>query len=171
MKIVKLLPVIALVAAAATAAWAASGSLVDDLAGVYKDHFANGDVDGDKYKSEDVLEIVKTGPDQAYIRAHLEFYNGHSCAIYGIARLESGALVYRPKDDPASGCVLTLKKAGGRVVFGDAGSACKNLYCGMRGAFDGAGFDTGKRRPIRYMQRLLASREYAEAIAERDKKK
>jgi hypothetical protein len=157
-----------LLAAAAPMAMAAPGSAIDDLAGVYKSRFQNGDVDGGKYQSEDVLEIVKTGPGQAYIRTHLEFFNGHSCAIHGIARLEGAALVYRPHDN---GCVLTLKKDGNRVVFSDAGNECKTQYCGERGAFNGAAFDYGGRRSIRYMERLLASREYADAIAERDGKK
>jgi hypothetical protein len=159
-----------LLLAVASAAMAAPGSAIDDLAGVYKSRFQNGDVDGGKYQSEDVLEIVKTGPGQAYIRAHLEFFNGHSCAIHGIARLEGAALVYRPRD-PGNSCALTLKKDGSRVAFSDAGNACKIQYCGERGAFNGAAFDYGGRRSIRYMVRLLASREYADAIAERDGKK
>ena len=148
--------------AATPVAMAASVSpRIDDLAEIYKSRFQNGDVDGGKYQSEDVLEIVKTGPGQAYIRAHLEFFNGHSCAIHCIARLEGAALVYRPHD-PGNGCVLTLKKDGNRVVFSDAGNACKTQYCGERGAFDGAAFDYAGRRDIRYMARLLASREYAQ---------
>src|SRR5436190_18737451 len=90
---------IALVAAAGSPTAAADGNpRPDQLAGVYKRSFANGTVDGDKYTSEDVLEIVPVGPRTAYVRARLQFYNGHSCSMYGIARAEGPRLVYRPHE-------------------------------------------------------------------------
>lgn len=147
-----------------------AGSLsIDDIAGVYKDRFQNGLVDGTRFTSEDVLEIVKISPREAYIRTHLEFYNGHSCSIYGIAKLEGDVLAYRPHDN-AEGrtCVLTLKRKDDRIAFGDADGACKEYNCGARGSFDGVDFAMSHRRPIRYMKVLLASREYHDAIAERD---
>ena len=150
---------------------AAADSLIDDVAGVYRHSFENGDVDGTKYRSENVLEIVKIRPDQAYIRAHLEFYNGHRCSVYGIAKLEGEALTYRTRSYNNSVCVLTLRRRGDRLVFGDNGSACRDKFCGMRGAFEGEGFLLSSRRPIRYMKRLLASREYAEAVAEQSNAK
>ncbi|HTT97194.1 MAG TPA: hypothetical protein VMF58_04045 [Rhizomicrobium sp.] len=153
-----------------TAAALSAGSLsIDDIAGAYKDRFQNGLVDGTKFTSEDVLEIVKVSPREAYIRTHLEFYNGHSCSIYGVAKLEGDALAYRPHNN-AEGrtCVLTLKRKGDRIIFGDADGACKEYNCGARGSFDGVDFAMSHRRPIRYMKVLLASREYHDALAERD---
>jgi len=39
------------------------------VAGVYKYSFRNGLVDGTKFTSENVLEVVKLSPDRAYVRA------------------------------------------------------------------------------------------------------
>ena len=61
----------------AGSALAAVPSLPEALAGVYKTHFKNGLVSGETYVSEDILEIAPTGPGAAYVRTHLEFYNGH----------------------------------------------------------------------------------------------
>jgi len=154
---------------AASASLAASSNSIDDIAGVYKHQFQNGLVDGSKYTSEDILEIVKVSPAEAYIRTHLEFYNGHLCAICGVARLEGGALVYRPRDSGEGKCALSLRRKGDRLVFDDPGDACKNDFCGARGIFNGQEFPLSGRRPIRYMPRLLASREYTAAIAEHGK--
>ena len=128
-------------------------------------------IEGGKYQSEDVLEIVKVRPDQAYVRVHLLFFNGHQCSVYGIAKVEGDELVYRTRRYNDQMCVLTLRRNGNRVVFGDKDSACHDEFCGMRGIFEGQGFPLSSRRPIRYMKRLLKSREYAEAIAERSKEK
>ena len=152
---------------AASASLAASSNSIDDIAGVYKHQFQNGLVDGSKYTSEDILEIVKVSPGEAYIRAHLEFYNGHLCAVAGVARSESDALVYRPRDNGQGKCALALRRKGDRLVFEDPGDACKLDFCGARGVFNGQEFPLSGRRPIRYMSRLLASREYAAAMAER----
>ena len=160
-----------LLAAAATVAMAASPPAIDDLAGVYKDRFQNGTVDGTKYTSENILEIVKVSPAEAYVRAHLEFYNGHLCAISGVARQEGDVLVYRPHQDYGEQCALGLRVSDGKLVFSDPDGNCHALYCGARGSFQGIGFALKSRRPIGYMQRLLNSREYAAAMAERGGKK
>jgi hypothetical protein len=67
---------------------------IDKIAGVYKKQFRNGNISGDKYDSEDILEIVKTSPSTAYVKTHLEFFNGHVCNIYGVADVKGSALVY-----------------------------------------------------------------------------
>ena len=66
----------ALAVALSTVALAANVN-VDTLAGVYKKTFQNGNISGGKYQSEDILEIVKISPATAYVRTHLEFFNGH----------------------------------------------------------------------------------------------
>ena len=82
-----------LLAAVSTLALAADVS-IDALAGDYKKTFPNGTIDGNKYQSEDILEIVKVSPTAAYVRTHLEFFNGHVCNIWGVAKVEGDALVY-----------------------------------------------------------------------------
>ena len=146
----------------------AAASLPESIAGVYKTRFKNGLVTGETYQSEDVLEIVPTGRDAAYVRAHLDFYNGHQCGIYGIAHLAGRELVYREPAAKKIGdrqCVLHLGARGDKVVLSDEGGSCE-AYCGARGSLSNDSFPISTRRTIRYMARLKASQEYKAALAE-----
>jgi hypothetical protein len=149
---------------------------VDALAGLYVQR------DG---ASEDVLEIVKVTPSAAYVRARLLFDNGHICSFHGLAKVQGASLVYTAavmhpvwvsetrslKTVPGT-CRLTLTPDDKQIVFGDQDDVCTGsldprVSCGARGLWRGAAFDRTHRRPIRYMSRLLASREYTEAVSER----
>lgn len=144
---------------------------IDKLAGVYKKTFKNGNVDGDKYQSEDILEIVKVAPTAAYIRAHLEFFNGHVCNIWGVANVESTELVYRGMTNvEGKKCVLSVKATGGKVALDDLEGACAVGTCGARGMYNGTAFDLKARRTIRYMDTLLKSDQYKDAVDEHDGK-
>ncbi len=150
---------------------AVAGSLPNLMAGVYKTRFKNGLIDGETYVSENVLEIVPYRDGAAYFRIHLEFYNGHECAISGIADAVADALVYRgPSDYAGAPCVLTLRRErdGIHISEGENG-ACRNQTCGARGGYgfktDGsADFTVASRREIRYLPRLLSSDQYVEAV-------
>lgn len=145
------------------------------LAGVYKYAFDNGDVSGDKYRSEDILEIVQHSPNTAYFRTHLEFFNGHQCEMWGIANIEGGDLVYRGSGMGASGvaglksdyekCVLHLNISKDNITLIDDNSVCRMVSCGSRGGY-GASFPRSRRRKIHYMDELLASRQYEDATKE-----
>jgi hypothetical protein len=152
---------------------------IDSIAGVYKDRFPNSTVDDGKFTSENILEVVKISPNRAYVRTHLEFYNGHLCSFHGIANVEGFELVYRkptkawvfggkgkPQREIDAVCILSLKRERNRLVFEDKDDVCRASMCGARGILRDAAFDLKSRRTIRYMPRLLASREYAEAISE-----
>jgi hypothetical protein len=159
------------VAALAGPVSAAQPLNLDQWAGVYKVQFGNGTVDGGKYTSENILEIVKVSPNTAYVRAHLEFYNGHLCSIWGIADVVGDRLVYRATADNnlidrEKPCVMSIVRDKDRLVIHD-NFTCKPLNCGMRGSFEGERFPMNARRPIRYMDRLKASREFSQALAER----
>jgi hypothetical protein len=164
-------------AVAAAIAWAAMATAgaaevnIDNLAGVYKKAFKNSNIGGDTYTSEDILEIVKVTPKAAYVRAHFEFFNGHVCNIWGMAKVEGGALVYRG-DTNAQGkpCVLSVKTANGKIMLGDLEGACAIATCGARGMYNGASFALKARRPIRYMDVLLDSDEYKDAVDEHEGK-
>ena len=122
---------------------------------------------GETFTSENVLEIVKLAPDAAYVRARLNFYNGHLCAIYGVAHVEDRELVYRSPPETYAGakqCVLHIAVRGNSLTLADAGTCSAN--CGARGGFDNAAFPAVSRRSIRYMTRLKASREFAAAMTE-----
>jgi hypothetical protein len=136
------------------------------IAGRYGRHFLDATVDGQNYGADDVLEIVKLDPRRAYIRARVNFYNGHECTIFGIAHVEGGELVYRDPKPYFNGtrCILHVRKTGGGVRLEDSNS-CR-ADCGARGSLNGVDFDRRSRRPITYMERLKRSSEYRDALAE-----
>ena len=155
---------IAVLALAAIAA--APASPVTALAGRYSKHFQNGFVDGSRYWSDDVVEIVPVDATHAYIRADLQFYNGHQCGIAGIAKAAGNTLVYREKEISAyegkQPCTLTVSIKGKSLLLDDG-----EAYCGARGTFSGYGFiPAASKRPITYMARLTGSQEYRGAITD-----
>ena len=125
------------------------------------------------YQAEDVIEIVPYDADHVYVRAHLDFYNGHTCGVAGMARYEHGAFVYHDTvTAPLQGsppCALKVSAERGQLTLTDratpdAVSSCR-AYCGVRGSLNySIGMD--KRRAIRYLDRLKASREYKRAVDE-----
>jgi len=145
---------------------------LDQVAGVYKHRFANGDVSGDKYTSEDIFELVKITPRTAYFRIHGEFYNGHTCDLWGVADLEVDALTYHgPANFQGDPCVLKFSVNAEGIIVNDVGGACRDESCGERGGYGmGAEVDYPftARRTIRYMPLILKSSEYAAAVKEHD---
>ena len=160
----------ALAVAVSTLALAANVN-IDALAGVYKKSFQNGNIDGGKYQSEDILEIVKISSATAYLRTHLEFFNGHVCNIWGVAKVEGDALVYHGEtNSQGKPCVLSVKVQGGKVTLDDKDGACAIGTCGNRGMYNGTAFELKKRRAIRYMDVLVKSDQYKDAVDEHDGK-
>jgi hypothetical protein len=149
----------------------AAGVNVDAIAGVYKHQFKNGLVSGEKYVSEDILEIVKVSPTAAYVRTHLEFFNGHECNILGVAKAEGDALVYRGEtNSQGNQCVLSVKVSSGKITLHDKDGACAVGTCGARGMYGGKSFALGKKRAIRYLDKLKKSDEYLDALDESEGK-
>jgi hypothetical protein len=137
------------------------------IAGVYRFRFKNSFVrpeDG-TYQSEDVLEVVPVNERAAYVRVTLEFFNGHSGGIYGVAAVQGRTLVY---DDGRAGperCVVRFVWEDRDVITRadyDLTPGCSS-YHGARGSLDGARFPRASRRQIRYLARLKASKEFREA--------
>lgn len=164
----KLLPLVPLTIAPTSA----STDPVQALAGRYYDQFQNGFVTGEKYTGEDIVEIVPVRPGAAYVRIHLDYYNGHSCGIFGVAKAQSAALVYRDPSPQYDGriCTLRLKRDGRNLSIDDDGGTCSG-YCGARGSLSNVSLPYSSKRPIRYLARLRASDEYRDALAEWSKEK
>jgi len=137
------------------------------LAGRYYHQFADALVTGDKYTGEDIVEIVPVAASAAYFRIHLDYYNGHTCDISGVARTERQALVYRDSEKQYDGtvCVLRMRHAGKSLVIDDGEQSCKSA-CGARGSLSAVTLPYSSKRPIRYLARLKASDQYRFAIAE-----
>jgi hypothetical protein len=157
--------------ALAAPAWAAPGGPADELAGRYSRHFANGLVSGEKYASDDIAEVVPVGNGAAYVRVSLQFYNGHSCDISGVAEAAGGKLVYHEAAPMVPGetpCTLSLSHIGDALAIDDGDGSC-SAYCGARGSLSGQTLPWTSRRTITYLARLKASTEYKDALAAREK--
>lgn len=159
----KTILIVALLGVAATPA-----SPVTALAGRYSKHWQNGLIDGSKYWSDDVIEIVPVDATHVYFRAELDFYNGHSCSIRGVARAVGKMLVYREKEittyEGKTPCTLTISAKGKALLLDDGDGTCK-ANCGARGTLSGFDFvPLSSKRPISYMARLKGSEEYKGAI-------
>jgi hypothetical protein len=162
----------ALSAAAQPAPLASRAPDLDQISGVYKHRFANGDVSGDRYISEDIFELVKITPKTAYFRIHGEFYNGHTCDLWGVADLEADALTYHgPADYQGEPCILKFSVNADGIIVNDVGGACRDQSCGERGGY-GMGtqvdYPFTARRTIRYLPLILKSSEYASAVKEHE---
>lgn len=146
---------------------AAPASPVTSLAGRYSKHFQNGMVDGSKFWSDDVVEIVPVDATHAYFRAELAFYNGHSCSIAGIAKTAGNKLIYsekQPSYDGGPTCRLSIATKGKNLLLDDGDGSCQ-AYCGARGSLRDFDFiPLSSKRPISYMARLKGSSQYKGAI-------
>lgn len=174
----KLLTVLACALLSAPLAQAADkpptpSELMHEIDGVYKHRFTSTMVvpgkQDESYDAEDVIEVVPYDDNHLYLRAHLEFANGHVCDIAGMAGYEHGAFVYHDPTPPLPrerACALRLHVTDKKLVLTDretpdAEATCR-AYCGAQGSLD---YEIGReeRREIRYMARLKKSREYRKA--------
>ena len=145
-------------------------NLVRMLSGRYSKHFLNGMMDGEKYWSDDVVEIIPLSNDAAYVRVDLEFANGHGCGIFGVAKAENNQLVYREpakQDSTRPQCILHISKFGSKLHIDDGGgeATCHLGHCGARGMLTWD-LPFNSKRPITYMSRLKASPQYLAALSE-----
>jgi len=149
-------------------------ALMHEIDGVYKHRFQNTMVvpgqASEAYQSEDIVEVLPYDDRHVYLRAHLEFANGHTCDIAGMAGYEHGAFVYHDPEPPMKGeraCALRLHVTDKKLVLTDretpdAEATCR-AYCGARGDLD---YEIGRdaRREIGYVEKLKKSREYRKAV-------
>jgi hypothetical protein len=136
------------------------------LAGRYDAEFPDGLTSGETYTGRDVVEVVLVASRAAYLRFHLDFYNGHICSLSGIAKAEGDALVLRQAAEIAggSGCTLTVRRAGKTLAWSDPANGCQS-YCGIRGSFMSGAVPWASRQPITYLARLKGSRQYRAALS------
>ena len=149
---------------------------VKQFAGRFSEHFPNSDIDGDRFWSDNVVEIVPVSANAAYFRIHLEFFNGHLCDLSGVAQTSGTGLRYQESvqvyDVHAVGnmknsqCVLQISKQDDHLLLqeSDPDLGCKENYCGVRGGFDGVTLPWKSHRSITYMQKLKTSNEYRDAL-------
>lgn len=158
--------------------YATPQSFIDRVAGVYKKTFTNGLISGEEFQSEDVFEIVKLSDNTAYINYALFFFNGHTCALSGVAEEKNGKLFYADQSplNPEGGCTLEISMKGNDLITNDTSDYAKvqqgcNYYCGARGTLENVSFPVKSKREIRYMKRLKNSEEFKEALKAYDAQK
>ncbi len=148
---------------------AVSAGFVDSVAGVYKTRFKNALVDGSKYDSENILEVVPFGDGAAYVRMDLQFFNGHVGGISGIATFDAKAgdtLIYDgPGDSEKVRCVVKYVFTDKSVKTEATYPGC-STYHGARGTLTGAEWPAKAKRAIKYMERLKKSSQYGAAVTE-----
>jgi hypothetical protein len=169
--------------AAAQATSQSSQDLMQRIAGVYKQRFTSATITPGKapgeadvpYPAEDVVEILPFDENHVYVRVHLDFYNGHTCGISGIARYEGDAFVYHDPAPPLDGypqCAFKVGLEKGKLSITDRqtpdGLSSCSQYCGVRGSLTHS-FGIDKRRTIRYVDRIKNSRQYKRAIEDLNK--
>ena len=131
---------------------AVGGRLAAKIAGQYRHSFANGDVDGDHYRTTDTLTIHKVGAASIHFDAELNFFNGHTCSLAGGALYRAdGSFVFEDTAANADGpdtpaCRLAIVPTATGVTFKDLNGACQS-YCGERGHWTGAEFRFAERVP------------------------
>ncbi len=154
---------------------ATASQIIKKIEGVYKERFENALVSGEKYQSEDIIEIVPYSSDSIYFRISLQFYNGHSCGIYGIAKYNENAFIYKSGDEQTEQRICTLKISADENALRitdrltpTSASTC-SAYCGARGSLGKYDVSLDNKRKIRYMPIILKSRQYTEAVDEHKK--
>ena len=138
------------------------------VAGVYKVQFQNRNVAGQKYRAENILEVVPVDDHAAYVRMDLEFFNGHSGQIYGVAIYGKNSLIYDNAEKAADRCVVEYVWSSDKVVTKadyDKTPGCR-AYHGARGSLDRLEFPVKRKQTIRYMQRLKDSSQFKDAMEE-----
>ncbi|WP_230533419.1 hypothetical protein [Microvirga roseola] len=147
---------------------------LEDVAGVYRSPVAVRRP-GETVRTENILEIVPYGEARAYLRTRLNHpVTGNLCSLWGIAEIQGSRLVYRSAGDEGeapSPCSLTVRFEKGQILFDDRDRQCERRLCGANAHFSQFVFKESARRPITYLERIRASRQYREAVAEYERRK
>jgi len=115
---------------------------VDSLQGVYKESFQNAMMDGTQYTSENRFLLMSVSPVTAYFDLHLEWANGHNCALSGIADVTSPQIMtYSTPSILEKTCTFNINLGTQEFSFSDSNGACRLISCGARGLLDGVEFE------------------------------
>ena len=131
------------------ALYAGAAEPMADLAGYYARTWQSGDVGGGKYDVTDEVVIEPVDATHARISFALNFFNGHTCELDGVAELQGNKLVFT---DPAEGwqgksCKLEIWRQGKDLRWTDRNFGCHS-YCGMRGTFTNMKMALKYRKPL-----------------------
>jgi hypothetical protein len=155
-----------------------AAALMTRIEGVYKHRFMSATITPGKapmeadvpYQAEDVIEIVRYDDSHVYVRVDLNFYNGHTCNVSGLAGYEDQSFVFHDPEPGYPGgpqCVLRVSADQNKLLITDRatpdGEASCRYYCGARGSLSSTTMALSARRTIRYMDLVRQSRQYKKA--------
>ena len=128
-------------------------------------------ITGETFRSTDELLILPEGPGRAYVEVETWFFNGHSCSLSGLAKVEGDYLIVRGPANADRQCLLRLRLGSeGISMAEDEARSCTRLACGARGSFAmqfgrEPDFRHTTRRAIQDADRIRATDAYKAAIA------
>jgi hypothetical protein len=92
-------------------------------------------------KATDRVRILRGKGADATVNIKIVFAQGHTCTLEGRAEWSDGRFTLRADGlDPNKPCQLVLRIRGSVLTLEDSEGLCREVYCGMRGAFNGARF-------------------------------
>jgi hypothetical protein len=93
----------------------------------------------------DQVRISRGKDSDATVKIRMVFDKGHTCALESKATWSDGGFAVRTQGlDPNKPCQLELRITGSILTLHDPEGLCREVYCGTRGAFDGARFKKKK---------------------------
>jgi hypothetical protein len=115
---------------------------IGSVQGIYKYSFPNALMDSTQYTSENRLLLMSTSLTTAYFDVHLEWANGHSCDLSGIADVMSEqVLTYSTPSIMEKTCTFNITLDTNKFVLNDENRECRIISCGSRGMLDGVEFE------------------------------
>ena len=134
------------------------------IQGDYKRRFQSEYIGGGKYAASDHLRIVRHGANAAYFSVSLDFVNGHTCFLDGIAVQRRAELIFRKLMMDGRECRMRIVVERGRVKLHDEDRRCQQFSCGARGGYSGVDFRLSLRRPLRNAAAFRRSEEFRSAV-------
>lgn len=143
-------------------------AMIEKMEGVYKHRWMNEAIHENKFPVEDIFEFVRVSDTSAYVNIVLNFYNGHMCGFSGIAEYKKNGvfLTQHTDKDLGENCTFIISLKGDVINFKDPDYKCSNFSCGARGSLNGDFFNLKQRRKIRYLNLILKSKNYQNALKE-----
>jgi len=94
------------------------------------------------YVGKNILGLLHTPENDLNFSLSLDFFNGHSCSLQGIAKPDKDGWTYLEKnqaEENGAFCKLTFIMKDNTIVTHADGNLCVE-YCGARGSLDKAEF-------------------------------
>ena len=88
-------------------------------------------------ETKDVLGLKELEDGSLKFSSHLSFFNGHSCAISGIAKQDNSGWLFAEnlpigQNGEDIECMFNISVQDEMIVL-NGGNECRTYYCGMRG--------------------------------------